>query len=50
MFNVEDFLWQCVLKSVLGLKSKEVSENGQHCTMKSFIICTLYKISLGQSN
>jgi hypothetical protein len=39
MLNVGGFLWQCVLKSVLGLKSKEVPEKGQHCITKNFITC-----------
>jgi hypothetical protein len=39
-----------VLRRIFGPKREEVRENGEDCTMGSFIICSHHQILLGRSN
>jgi hypothetical protein len=39
-----------VLRRIFGPKRDEVTENGESCTVGSFIICTHHQILLGRSN
>jgi hypothetical protein len=39
-----------VLRRIFGPKGIKEQENGESCTMRSFIFCTPLKISLGRSN
>jgi hypothetical protein len=39
-----------VLRGIFETKRDEVTENGESCTVGSFIICTHHQILLGRSN
>jgi hypothetical protein len=49
MKSIDRMFENMVLRKIFGPKRDEVTENGESCTMRNFIICTLPQISLGRS-